>query len=345
MTPEHPTPTVEEHRPAVADDTVQDEPTREHEEAAPSPEVAEAPAAEAAPSPLMEQEQAGRTQPRVRDRAESARGPAPPAEYVDAQATLPRKRPAGAIWRQEAPSVPEGLRVGPSTPLPVADRAPVAPAVEVATAARDNVSEREVRQRPEGAPVDGIEIERAAIPQRKMEEAKTKAALASELQRTVGKDVLLKRTVVSREAGRARPSVAAPGAPAEAEGATSRRYLRGKRDDERLSFTVTGVGEKQVLAILAAGRQGDEKKRVKEVGAVRAMSAQRAELTVSDATMHPVVTHLADGRISILTTVRSTDLPGILAALGKEGTVRPARTQLMQGRDDGLVLLELVLVP
>jgi len=78
---------------------------------------------------------------------------------------------------------------------------------------------------------------------------------------------------------------------------------------------------------------------------VRGMSTARATLRRSDASAQPVVTRLADGRVSILMTIPSADLPAIITALGREGTVRPSRGQVMPGRDDGTVLLELVLAP
>jgi len=341
MAPEYPTPTVEEHEPAPLDDTVQDEPTTEDEEAAVPPVRAEAPAAKAAPSPPIEQEQAGRTKPRERDRAESPRGAAPSAESADAQATVSRKTRSGAIWQEEAPSVREGLRVGPSTPLPAAERTAVAPPPRAAPGAADGIRKREERQLEQRAPVDALRIERAR-PLRATAESKAKATHQSDLQEVDAVDAAPNGEAMRQKADRERSTMAVPAAPVGAAEAPRRENSRKVLDDGRLSFIVTGVNEERVRAILTTEREPVERKRDRSVPA---MPARRATLRGSVAVAQPVVTHLADGRVSILATVQSADLPAILTALGKEGTVRPSRGQLMRGRDDGMVLLEFVLTP
>ena len=311
-------------------------------EAAASPVMRdEAPVAEAATGPLPAEQPISREpEQRTRDRAESA-GDVLPA--MDVGAAVRRKPRSDSIWQAEAPPVPEGLRVGPSTPLPAVERPRVAPAARPVVAARDGMPEREERPLAKRTFADAMRAERTPSP-RAAAGGEAKAARQVGLLSADAAGAVPDVEAAGREDDRERSAIDMASAPPAMRETSSREDARKAHDDGRLAFVVTGVGEERVRAILAEKGVGGRGDRKGDAG-VRGMSTARATLRRSDASAQPVVTRLADGRVSILMTIPSADLPAIITALGREGTVRPSRGQVMPGRDDGTVLLELVLAP
>lgn len=345
-------PNADEPAPGDVSESAQDELALEEVMADPSlvpdapsaPEPEPAPAAQAqpavpAPPPPPETQQPVEMVQRERERPEPADDGAP---SPNARHAMAPKRRSDAIWQADEPSVRKGLRVGPSTPLPAAKPAPVARPAPVVAAADQDLRAMADNPREERESADAIRVERAAALAEGMADGKAKAARLHAPRHAVAADAVPQGMAVSRMPVRQRSSAAAPATLSGAMPATGRADLRAKSESGRLLFTVTGVDEKRALALLAAGTGTNEKKRDRGTPALLDRDAQNAD---APPVRQPSVTRLANGRISIVASVQSSDLPGILSALGKEGAVRAAQGQSKPGELDGPVLLELLLIP
>jgi hypothetical protein len=225
------------------------------------------------------------------------------------------------------------------------------PRPRAARAARGEVPERVDRQRADHVPVGMMQAD--APPPRPMELAagKVDAPPTVDDEVVVARDTVVRDDAFARKQFRAPMAAAAPPVPAVALSSAGREDLREKSKDAGLAFTVTGIGEKRVLALLTAEEashkaSGDVKRdgNAPDVRARRMRSIERDAVPRS-VVPQPVVKRLADGRVSILATIRADDLPRILAALGKEGSVEPAGKRGEAAPGNGPVLIELLLTP
>ncbi len=345
------TPTIERRELAAAADTVQ---TARPETRAVAPAIApakeeKAPAIAPVPTPMPARDVAAEDARESRELERPARERALAEQETHADKVpnaapgVSRKKRSDAIWRQETPVVREGLQVGSSTPLSAAESAPAAPRPEFAAAARDGVPSIAAPQPKERASADALLSERVVLRQEEMEEGKAKVAtLRPRLEGFAGEDSPRRRVTASREVAFEAAPAAALAEGARGKGAPVTEELLEKTGDGRLSFTVAGIDEKRVLALLAAVPKPDEQRSNRDM---KTMSSGRADVKTEEDTTSPAVTHLADGRTSIVVAVPFAELTRILAALGKEGAVRPSRGQVMHDRSAGTVVVELVLVP
>jgi len=306
------------------------------ERAEASPAADDAVAVEPAPPALEEERQSGGFLPRKRARSAPSDADIPAPESLEREA--PKKR-SDAIWQEEAPAVREGLRVGDATPLPAAESVRAAPRPTVVPPAAGAMRERGAREEMERGAIDAIPGVRVPAAGEGTAEHKAKAAPRRELEAEVDADNETEQAAFARTNGRYRMGTA-PAAAADGVGLSERKDLRGGRQNAALSFTVTGIGEERALALLIASPR--EKKR-DNGEALKAARSLRDE--DSDSESQPVVTRLADGRISIVAMVQSADLPGLLAALGREGTVQQTTRQDQPSKGGGVVRVEFVLVP